>query len=270
MAKLDVCLDVFFTDLSYPDRIRKVAECGYKAYEFWFPDMRFDGANVLAEAKDFDRIADLNAELGLVTVDFVLNHSAGSILASLVDKRDRQRILDGLGHYAELAGKIGCTRLISASGNVIPGHKKVEAIGNMVETLVAAGKILAKSGITIILEPFNTKVDHPGCFLDDADLAIDILKQVNLPNVKLLYDIYHNQIMSGNVVSFIRKNIDLIGHFHVAGVPGRNEPDYCELDYGFILKEIDKLGYQGYAGLEYWPKVDAAESLKRTLAYLGT
>ena len=270
MPKLDVCLDTFFTDLTYEERIRRVAALGFKAYEFWFPDKGFDGKATFSQDKDFDRLAALNAELGLTTVDFVLNHTEGSILASLIDKRDRQKIVDGLGRLAGFAKKIGCTRLISASGNEIPGQRREEAIDCMIETLGAAGKALASSGITIILEPFNTIVDHPGCFLDDAELGIEVLKRVGLPNVKMLYDIYHNQIMSGNIVSFIKRNIEHIGHFHIAGVPGRHEPNPSELDYVYIVGEIDRTGYAGYIGLEYFPILESGASLSRTLSLLAS
>jgi hydroxypyruvate isomerase len=95
-----------------------------------------------------------------------------------------------------------------------------------------------------------------------------VLKQVGSPAVKLLYDIYHMQIMAGDITSFIRRNIAHLGHFHAAGVPGRHEPDSGELAYPFLLRELDRLGYQGCVGLEYWPTVDHAASLKRTKKYL--
>ncbi|MBE3063485.1 MAG: TIM barrel protein, partial [Spirochaetes bacterium] len=186
------------------------------------------------------------------------------VVASLIDRKDRSKILDAVDRVAALAKKVGCRNLISGSPDSIPGQRREEAIETMVETLAAAGKALAKHGITILLEPFNSKVDHAGTFLDDPALAVQVLERVNLPNVKLLYDIYHNQIMAGDVVSFIRQNIAHIGHFHVAGVPGRHEPHPSELDYAFILREIDKLGYTGHVGLEYWPTMDHAQSLRQT------
>jgi hydroxypyruvate isomerase len=143
-----------------------------------------------------------------------------------------------------------------------------EAVANMIDSLRGCAKICEKHGITILLEPFNTKVDHPDYFLDDPQTCVEVIRAVNSENVKMLYDIYHMQIMAGNVVSFIRENLQYIGHFHLAGVPGRHEPDTCELNYPFILKEIDRLGFKGAVGLEYWPTVDHAESLKRTLTYL--
>ncbi len=264
MATLGVCIETFFTDLPYPERIRRAAACGYTAYEFWFPEQRFDGKGLSAEMKDLDAFAELNAKLSLTTTDFVLNHSAGAVVASLVDAKDLPKILAEVDRYAAMAKKVGCRNLISGSGNTIPGQPRGEAVANMVAALTAMGKALAPHGITVLLEPWNSRVDHPGNFLDDPYLAVDILAQVNLPNVKLLYDIYHNQIMAGDVVSFIRKNIAHIGHFHVAGVPGRHEPHPCELDYAFILREIDRAGYAGAVGLEYWPTMDHGKSLEQT------
>ena len=96
-----------------------------------------------------------------------------------------------------------------------------------------------------------------------------MLKEVNSDNVKMLFDIYHMQIMTGNVTAFIKENIDYIGHFHVAGVPGRQEPIDNELNYRFIVKEIEKTGYKGAIGLEYWPSMDHEESLRLTLDYFN-
>jgi hydroxypyruvate isomerase len=269
VATLGVCIETFFTDLPYPERIRRAAACGYTAYEFWFTEKRFDGKALFDEQKDLEAFAELNATLKLTTTDFVLNHSAGAVVASLIDRKDLPKILEAVDRYAAMAKKVGCRALISGSGNTIPGQPRELAVANMVEALSAMGRALAPHGITVLLEPWNSRVDHPGNFLDDPYLAVDVLKKVNLPNVKLLYDIYHNQIMAGDVVSFIRTNIGHIGHFHVAGVPGRHEPHPSELDYAFILKEIDKAGYTGAVGLEYWPTMDHAASLTQTRKVLG-
>lgn len=262
MAKLGVCIETFFTDLPYAERIRRVAACGYKAYEFWFPEKRFDGKALFDEPKNLDEIAELNAKLGLTVTDFVFNHSAGAVLASLIDRKDLPKMLEAVDGYAAMAKKLGCRSLVSGSGDATPGQKREEAVQVMVDSLTAVGKAFSAHGITILLEPWNSKVDHPGTFLDDPVLSVEVLKKVNLPNVKLLYDIYHNQIMAGDVVSFIRKNIGYISHFHVAGVPGRHEPSPCELDYSFILRAIDTAGYTGAVGLEYWPTKDHVQSLK--------
>jgi len=252
----------------YKDRLAKVHELGFKYYEFWFHNMRFDGSSLISEDKDFEEIAELNAKYGLTCTDFVFNHPDGGIVGAMIDRKDRSLILDSFEGMIELAKKIGCRAFISGAGNNVPGLSREEAIENMIHTLRACAGPAEKHGITLILEPFNTRVDHPDYFLDDPHTCVQVLKAVNSGNIKMLYDIYHMQIMDGNVVAFIRENLDQIGHFHVAGVPGRHEPYDCELNYPFILKEIDSLGYTGGVGLEYWPTIDHGESLKRTKAYL--
>ena len=253
MAKLSVCIEPFFTDLPYAERLEKVAAQGFTAYEFWFHDKRFDGKALIPERKDFGQIAELNARYGLTTADFVFNHPDGGIVASLIDAKDRQKLLDAIEEMIGLAKIIGCTSFISGSGNRVPGLGREEALENMVQALRALGKICQKHGMTILLEPFNTRVDHPDYFLDDPATCVAVLERVGSPSVKMLYDIYHMQIMDGNVLSFVKKNLRHIGHFHVAGVPGRHEPQPCELDYPFIIEQIDAMGYAGYFGLEYWP-----------------
>ncbi|NOY07292.1 MAG: TIM barrel protein [Spirochaetes bacterium] len=268
MAKLGVCMETFFTDMSYEDRIKRIHELGFTNYEFWFHNKRFDGSNLTNEDKDFERIAELNDLYGLTCTDFVFNHPDGGIAAGLIDKNDQNIILEGIERIIEKAKIINCSGLITTSGNRKSNLSGEEAVCNMTETLKIIAPVCEKSGITLLLELFNTKVDHPGYFLDDPNTCIDILKAVNSPNVKMLFDIYHVQIMSGNITGFIRKNIQYIGHFHIAGVPGRHEPDKCELNYAFIINELDRLDYKGYAGLEYWPAVDSSLSLTGTKYYL--
>jgi hydroxypyruvate isomerase len=267
MAKIGACVEIFFADLDYRRRIEKVAALGFKSYEFWFHDKRFDGKRLIDEPKDFEMIGELNERHGLVTTDFVFNHPDGGVVASLIDKKDGNRILDSIEEMIGLAKKIGCKRLISGSGNKIAGLKKEKAVENMIGTLSRVAGVCEKNDVTIILEPFNTKVDHPDYFLDDPETALQVLKQVNHRNVRMLFDIYHMQIMAGNVTAFIRENIGYIGHFHIAGVPGRHEPASGELNYRFIAGEIDKTGYDGCIGLEYWPTIGHEESLRQTLEY---
>jgi hydroxypyruvate isomerase len=269
MAKIGLCIEIFFGSLPYAERLKKARELGFTAYEFWFHDKAFDGKSLTPEKKDFDMLADMNAKLGMTATDFVFNHPDGGIVASLIDRKDREKLKDGLAQIIPLARKIGCTRLISGSGNRVPGLEPEAAIDNMTGALIELAPICRKEGITLIVEPFNSRVDHPDYFLDNPGACAEVLHAVNSPNVKMLYDIYHNQIMDGNVTAFIRENIKHIGHFHIAAVPGRHEPDTGELNYPFILKEIDRLGYTGYCGLEYWPTVPDAESLKRTLKHLA-
>ena len=269
MATIGVCAETFFTDLSYEERLRRIAALGFRFYELWFHDKRFDGSRLLDEPKDFGMIADLNQELGLTCTDFIFNHPDAGIRGALIDKKDRRMLVDSLGSMIERARRIGCRAFISGAGNVVPGLARKKATETMVETLKLLAPTCEKEGITLLLEPFNTKVDHPQYFLDDPEDCLSVLKTVSSPSVRMLFDIYHMQIMAGDVTAFIRKNIAWIGHFHVAGVPGRHEPRESELNYPFILKEIDRLGFAGHVGLEYWPTMDPAQSLRQTAEWLG-
>jgi hydroxypyruvate isomerase len=269
MAKLGACIETFFSDLPYAERIRRVAELGFTAYEFWFHDQRFDGGRLVPEAKDFDEMAALNRQLGLTTTDFVFNHPGGGVMASLIDAKDRPRLLDSIEGMISLAKKIGCRLLISGSGNKVPGLGREKALDSMTEGLARLAPVCERNGITLIVEPFNSRVDHPDYFLDDPETCVEVLRRVASPAVKMLFDIYHMQIMHGDILSFVKENLTHIGHFHVAGVPGRHEPSPSELDYAFILKQIDAMGYTGYFGLEYWPTGDAASSLLGTRRVLA-
>ena len=269
MAKIGVCLETFFFDQDYRTRLENVAALGFRGYEFWLHNKRFDGTNVFDEMKDFGMLADMNAKHGLTCTDFVLNHSDGAICASLIDSKDRNLILDGLEAMLVRAKKINCRHLVSASGDRVDGIVAQQALENMITTLSEVAKICARYDVTILLEPFNTRVDHPHAFLDNPYTAVEVVKAVDHANVKILFDIYHMQIMAGNIVDFVKENIQFIGHFHIAGVPGRHEPDSSELNYPFIVKEIEKLGYTGYFGLEYWPAIDHEESLRKIKSQFG-
>ena len=270
MAKIGVCIELFFTDRDYAERLRRVASLGFRYFEFWFHDKRFDGSKLIDEEKDIDRLADLCAELGLSCTDFVFNHPDGGVVASLIDSRDHSIVLDNLEEMISRANRMGCKQLISGSGNRVPGLSTEKAIDNMTEVLTKAAGICEKTDTTLILEPFNTRVDHPDYFLDDPQICVDVLKRVNHPNIKMLFDLYHMQIMSGNLLAFIQENLAYIGHFHIAGVPGRHEPENGELNYPFILRELDRLGYDRGFGLEYWPTGDPAQSLVNTKRWLET
>jgi len=268
MVKIGVCIEPFFSTLPYRQRIEKVHALGFTSYEFWFHDLRYDGTNLVPEKKDFAEIAELNAKYSLTTTDFVFNHPDGGVLGALIDKRQKQFILDSFGEIVGYAKQIGCKGFISGSGNKIPGLARQAAADSMTESLKALAPLCEEADITLLLEPFNTKINHPDYFLDEGDLAVEVLKAVGSPKVKMLFDIYHMQIMDGNILDFVRQNLDYIGHFHIAGVPGRHEPIDNELNYRHIVQAIDRMGYQGHFGLEYWATMADEQSLALTKRYL--
>jgi len=114
----------------------------------------------------------------------------------------------------------------------------------------------------LVIEPLNVLVDHPGYYLTTSAEGFEILDEVDSPNVKLLYDIYHQQVTEGNLIATITSHIAQIAHFHVADVPGRHEPGTGEINWVNVLRAIDEAGYAGYVGLEYMPTGATVESLE--------
>lgn len=180
---------------------------------------------------------------------------------SLTEERQRGLFIQGLRDTIGVCRQLGCHTVIAQVGDEldIPLEKQHTSI---VRGLKECAPLLEETDIVLTIEPLNTAVDHKGYYLKDSTEGFEIIKEVNSPNIKLLYDIYHMQIMEGNVLSRIKENLSLIGHIHIAGVPGRHETTENELDYRFILKELCAAGYNGMVGLEYFPLRDAMTGIR--------
>ena len=270
MIRLDACIETLFTDLPYPERIRRVAELGFKGVEFWHPEGTWDGRRIdegrPKDAAVFERAC---REAGVSVNGFVLNAWDGSYGGSPTRAEDHGRFIEQVHMTVEFAGRIGCPQAIIMTGLVQPGLGRPRMRGNIEKAFGEALAIAEKARFTLLVEPLNTVVDHAGFYLDSIAEAAELVRLYRSPRMKLLYDVYHMQIMGGNVIDAIARNIDILGHIHVAGVPGRAEPDRCELDFGFIMRKADELGYRGWCGLEYFPRLPFEESLKRQLALAG-
>ncbi|MBN2292753.1 MAG: TIM barrel protein [Pirellulales bacterium] len=270
MVTLGVCLETVFTDLPVEQRIAKIAEAGYAAVEFWHPEGTFDGSQVdFDQPKDAAALSQACIQHGLVLNDFAMHAWDGSIGGSPVKAEDREIYLAQIRKMIEFGKAAGCDKGITLSGTVDPELSRGEMRANLEKALAEAVELAVEADFTLLLEPLNTLVDHPGYYLDSSSEGFEIVRAINSPNLKLLYDVYHMQIMEGNLIATIEKNIDQIGHFHSAGVPGRAELFGTELDYPTIVQAIQKTGYQGAFGLEYFPKMtDHGESLARILEYI--
>jgi hydroxypyruvate isomerase len=257
MLRIDVLLDIFFRDLPFEERVAKVAECGYKHAETW------QGKN----AATLKSIGDACKANGIELVSTVINSDSEDAVAP-VRADCLGPFLDRVDAVSDNALASGCSAGIVTTGKLFDDMTPEEHQKNLTEALRQAGELAAKKGFHLNLEPLNTIVNHPGYYLDDRDVAVQVIRDVALDNVKQLYDIYHMEIMTGNQVDFITKHIDTIGHFHAAGVPGRHELFLGETNYPFVLAKIAEASYDGFVGLEYKPTLDSEESLRKTLAYL--
>ncbi len=267
--RLDVCLEMVFTDLPAEERILRIAQAGYGAVEFWFHDATFDGSGCPpGTGKDAAAVRQACEQAG-VELNNVVNAPDGSFGGSPVDARDLQKYLERTEEVIAFAKSAGCSKAITCTGNLVPGLERSAMRANLEKALAAAAEIARKNGFTLLLEPLNTHVDHAGYYLDSSREGAEIVRAIASPSLRLLYDVYHMQIMEGNIISTVRSLLDVIGHFHSAGVPGRNEHFGTELNYPAILKAIEQAGYSGCFGLEYSPAMeDHAASLARVREYL--
>jgi hydroxypyruvate isomerase len=231
--------------------IRKSAELGYTAVEAYF----WTNWDLNAVRKTLD-------ETGVEFLSLVVPETR------MTDPAYRESWLNALREACEAATILGAKRLITQVGNDTgaPREKQHAAI---VETLTLAKPILEQYGVTVMPEPLNTKVNHPGYYLTAADEAFAIVREVDSPYVKIVYDIYHQQITEGDIIPTVIKNLDCISHLHAAGHPGRHELWEGELNYKYIFDAIDKAGYTGACGLEYGALQNPVESLRRAMQMFG-
>jgi len=244
MIKYSVCLDAVFSGMDILDSIRKTHDCGINTIEFWgFAD------------KDIDSIAALTKELDMTVSTFCAPP------VGLNDCAKHDLFSEGLNEAIIAAKKLNVDRLITLVGQDTGEPTEVQH-ANIIEGLKKALPLLEANDVTIMIEPLNVLVDHIGYSLYYSNDAFDIVDKVGSKYVKVIFDIYHQQITEGNLISSITSNIDKIAHFHTAGNPGRHELDTGEINYNEVIKAIDKTNYTGCIGLEYFPVGNAETSLK--------
>ncbi len=186
----------------------------------------------------------------------------GPLTVGLNRRENLAAIEAQLGEQLALAQKWNIPNLIVFSGNR-DGQSDAEGQAITIENLRQIAPLAENAGITLLLELLNSKVDHPDYMCDRSPWGVEVIRQVNSPRVRLLYDIYHMQIMEGDIISTIRASSAYIGHYHTAGVPGRNEIDATqELQYTPIMQAIKATGYTGYIGQEFVPRGDPIAALR--------
>ncbi len=232
----------------------------------------------LGRAKmDREQVAKLLVEMGLVGRDLMgqaewpvlkeyslvatMVPGAGSIKKGLNDKSMHPKFMEDFKTNIKAAAQYKWPNVICMAGDRADASDAV-GLDNCELILKEAVKIAEDSGVTICMEMLNSKVDHRGYMCDNYPWAFELCRRVNSPRFKMLFDIYHMQIMQGDLIATIKKNIQWIGHFHTAGVPGRHELDENqEIYYPAVMRAIVESGYQGYVAHEYSPTRDAMESL---------
>ena len=238
------------------EKLDAVAAWGLPAYEWLWP---VGDPNVLRKRAD-----ELGLELSCVV-------GTGAISEGwMVKPEDHDKTVKMFESHVELAKRLHCRRLVGLTGNLRTDISVEQQTDYIVQCLKRLAPIAVDNNVIIVMEMLNTLVDHEGFFLTRTDQAVAILKEVACPNIKLLFDIYHQQITEGNVIRNIRENIQYIGHFHVADNPGRKEPGTGELNYTNIFNAIKETGYDGFVALECGHSRDNYEdTLNATLKFLA-
>ncbi|MBM3774488.1 MAG: TIM barrel protein, partial [Acidobacteria bacterium] len=185
---------------------------------------------------------------------------------SMLDPAQRANFLADVSRALRFAQKLEVPYLILMSGNTLAGRSRGEQYTSLVESARRAGDLAAKTPVALILEPLNTLVDHKGFFLNTCTEGLKVVKEADHPHVRLLFDLYHEQVEAGNVMRTLAEAAPFVKVFHVADNPGRHDPGTGEMNYPNIYQAIQKTGYTGYVTMEYLPLGDPVESLKKAVS----
>jgi len=237
--KFSLCIDSICPKDNLKEKLTRIKQAGFKFIEFW--DWR---------DKDFELI--INSGLK------VSNFSGNRISSLTLD--EKERVIQEVNTSIDAAKKLKCDRIMllsdilegdgSVKTNSLSSEKKLLRLYDNLRVLVEIAK---KRDIMLVIEPLNSLKDHKNYFLDNFPITLELIQSINSEHLKILYDIYHMQIMEGNVLETLQKYHQFIGYIHVANVPYRCEPWTGELDYKFILKELSKV-YSGFVGFEFFVK----------------
>ena len=248
------CVPALFGGKTAREALAAAKSAGLKHYEFW-------GWN----EEQIESFAAAQVEFGMTPVAMC------TTFHELTDPNGREKYVEGIKKTVSVCKKLGCKNIISQVGPERTDISRQAQHESIVAGLKAAAPYVEEAGLTLVFEPLNIRVDHVGYYLWSEAEAFQIQEEVGSPNVKVLLDLYHQAVMDDLDIEMIVANLDKIGHFHMAGHPGRHEPLIdCKVDYAAILSAIRKAGYTEAVGLEYFPVYPAEEGLKTLVGQLLT
>ena len=256
MPRFAANVTMLFTELPFLDRFQAAAQARFKAVEFLFP-------------YEFE-IAQLQDRIGAAGLQVVLhNLPAGNWAAGergiATDPARTGEFQDGVGRAITYAKALACPQMNCLAGIPRAGVEDATLRHTLVENIRFAAHALDGAGLRLVVEPVNTR-DIPGFYVSKTAQALSILDDVGIAAVKLQYDIYHAQVMEGNLLPTIEAQLARIGHIQIADNPGRHEPGTGEINYPFVFSRLDALGYDGWIGCEYKPSAAGFGWLRPYLA----
>ena len=259
MPKLAANLTMMFNEVDFLDRFEAASTAGFSGVEYLSP-YEYDKDDLAGRLRANNLVQALhNIPMG--------DWDAGERgIGCLPDRVDEFR--EGVDRAIEYATALGCRQVNCLAGIAPEGADPAELRSTLVSNLEFAAPRLEKAGVRLLIEPINTR-DIPGFFLRHTGQALSIIEDVGSDNLYLQYDIYHMQIMEGDLTPTVRANLDSIRHIQLADTPGRNEPGTGEINYAFVLAALDEMGYTGWIGCEYKPLTTTADGLGWAAPYLG-
>ncbi|MBR9786466.1 MAG: hydroxypyruvate isomerase family protein [Vibrionaceae bacterium] len=258
MAKFAANLTLLFTEVPFMERFEKAHRAGFKAVEYLFP-----------YAYEPQELADKMQQFGLEQALFNMppgNWDAGEKGFAAIPGRedDFKASVETALMYAN---KLNCKKVHAMSGIVDERFTREQHVETFIANIRYAADKFVEHGIELMLEPLNSR-DVPNYFIAHQRDAVELIKQINRPNVKLQLDLYHAQIMDGDLSTLIREVATYTGHIQIASVPERHEPSEGELNYPHLFNVLDDSGYQGWIGCEYNPRNTTEEGLYWVKPYL--
>ncbi len=259
MPKLAANLTMMFNEVDFLDRFDAAARAGFRAVEFGLP-YDYEREAITERLQSNDLVVALH---NLPAGDWDAGERGIATDPSRVGE-----FQDGVGLAVEYAKALGCGKINCLSGIPPQGADADELRATLVSNLGFAAAQLGEAGIRLLVEPINTR-DIPGFYLNYSDQALSVIDEVGSDNLWLQYDVYHMQIMEGDLIPSMREKLGRIGHIQIADTPGRHEPGTGEVNYPNVFAAIDDMGYDGWIGCEYIPLTTTEEGLGWTEDYLG-
>ena len=251
--KASVCIEMVYTEYSFLDRIKIAADQGFDGIEFWNWDN-----------KDMPAIKETSKKAGIEITTFQSNRGG-----TMINPSQRKDFISGIKESLSMATEMD-TKMMFILTDELGDDRSVkyrfdelseeEKYIGVLECLQELAPLAEATGVTLVLEPLNNLVDHAGYWLKNSSVGFELVRKIDSPSIRLLFDIYHQQITEGNIIERLIGNLDAIGHVHVADVPGRHQPGTGELNYVNILTELNNTGYEGFVGLEFDPTISSKEA----------
>lgn len=251
MLNLGINLSLLFTELPFMERFSAARAMGFKAIEIQYP-YELERADIKRELQQNDLL--------MVLFNLPCGDQLAGDMGITSNPFRKEEFRAGVHKALEWATDLKVLRLNCAAGKKIEQCSWEEQIHTLVDNLRYGAKILGEKGIKLMIEPLN-HYDVPDFLVTTSAEALDIIAKVDMPNLFLQYDTYHAQREEGELIGTLYRHLEKIGHIQIADNPGRHQPGTGEINYQFLLREIDRLGYQGFVSLEYNPYPDTVTSL---------